>query len=104
MTPRLLELYRKEVIPKLSEEFGYKNVHQVPTLSKIVVNIGLGEAAANPKLLEKAGKEPGPTRRGEGAAGVATEVLGATAIGHVRDRGDRREGSRAGRSRDRCGR
>ena len=57
MTPRLLELYRKEVIPKLSEEFGYKNVHQVPTLSKIVVNIGLGEAAANPKLLEKAASE-----------------------------------------------
>ena len=57
MTPRLLELYRKEVIPKLSEEFGYKNVHQVPTVSKIVVNIGLGEAAANPKLLEKAASE-----------------------------------------------
>ena len=57
MMPRLLELYHKEVIPKLSEEFGYKNVHQVPTLSKIVVNIGLGEAAANPKLLEKATSE-----------------------------------------------
>ena len=57
MTPRLLDLYRKEVIPKLSEEFGYGNVHQVPTLSKIVVNVGLGEAAANPKLLEKAASE-----------------------------------------------
>ena len=57
MMPRLLELYHKEVIPKLSEEFGYKNVHQVPTLSKIVVNIGLGEATANPKLLEKAASE-----------------------------------------------
>ena len=57
MMPRLLELYHKEVIPKLSEEFGYKNVHQVPTLSKIVVNVGLGEAAANPKLLEKATSE-----------------------------------------------
>ncbi len=57
MTPRLLDLYRKEVVAKLSEEFGYENVHQVPTLSKIVVNIGLGEAAANPKLLEKAASE-----------------------------------------------
>jgi large subunit ribosomal protein L5 len=57
MTPRLYDRYRKEIVPKLSEEFGYKNVHQVPTLSKIVVNIGLGEAAANPKLLEKAASE-----------------------------------------------
>lgn len=57
MTPRLYDRYRKEVVPKLSEEFGYENVHQVPMLSKIVVNIGLGEAAANPKLLEKAASE-----------------------------------------------
>ena len=42
MTPRLLERYRKEVVPKLSQEFGYENRHQVPTLSKIVVNVGLG--------------------------------------------------------------
>jgi len=57
MRPRLLEFYRKEVVPRISAEFGYKNVHQVPTLSKIVVNIGLGEATANPKLLEKAASE-----------------------------------------------
>ena len=57
MAPRLLELYRQEVIPKLSKEFGYGNVHQVPKLTKIVVNIGLGEATANPKLLEKAAEE-----------------------------------------------
>ncbi len=57
MVPRLLDVYRKEVVPKLSEEFGYGNPHQVPTLEKIVVNIGLGEAAANPKLLEKATQE-----------------------------------------------
>ena len=44
-------------MPKLSEEFGYKNVHQIPNLTKIVVNIGLGEAAANPKLLDKAAEE-----------------------------------------------
>jgi large subunit ribosomal protein L5 len=57
MTPRLLEVYRKEVVSKLSQEFGYKNVHEVPTLSKIVVNIGLGEATQNPKLLETAAQE-----------------------------------------------
>ena len=54
MTPRLLELYNNEVTKKLSDEFGYRNPHQVPTLEKIVVNIGLGEAAQNPKLLETA--------------------------------------------------
>ena len=57
MAPRMLELYREEVIPKLSKEFGYGNVHDVPKLTKIVVNIGLGEATANPKLLEKAAEE-----------------------------------------------
>jgi large subunit ribosomal protein L5 len=57
MRPRLLEHYRSDIMPKLSEEFGYKNVHQVPNLTKIVVNIGLGEAAANPKLLDQAAAE-----------------------------------------------
>jgi large subunit ribosomal protein L5 len=57
MAARLLELYRKEITAKLSEEFGYKNAHQVPRLEKIVVNMGVGEAAANPKLLEKASEE-----------------------------------------------
>ena len=57
MQPRILELYTNEVVQKLRDEFGYKNVHQVPALQKIVVNIGLGEAAANPKLLETAAEE-----------------------------------------------
>jgi large subunit ribosomal protein L5 len=57
MTPRILEAYRNEVVTKLSDEFGYKNRHQVPTIEKIVVNVGLGEAAANPKLLESATAE-----------------------------------------------
>ena len=57
MQPRMLERYRSEVRTKLSDEFGYANVHQVPTLTKIVVNIGLGEAAQNPKLLEAATEE-----------------------------------------------
>ncbi|MBW2268288.1 MAG: 50S ribosomal protein L5 [Deltaproteobacteria bacterium] len=57
MQPRVLERYRSEVRSKLSEEFGYANIHQVPTLTKIVVNVGLGEAAQNPKLLERATEE-----------------------------------------------
>ncbi len=57
MVPRMLERYREEVVPKLTEEFGYKNVHQVPTLTKIVVNVGLGEATQNGKLLEVAADE-----------------------------------------------
>jgi large subunit ribosomal protein L5 len=54
MHPRLLERYRKDVVPKLSKEFSYANVHQVPKLEKIVVNVGLGEATQNPKLLDNA--------------------------------------------------
>jgi large subunit ribosomal protein L5 len=53
----MLEQYHKEIAPKLMEEFGFQNVHQVPGLTKIVVNIGLGEAAGNPKLLDKASEE-----------------------------------------------
>ena len=57
MRPRMHERYDKEIAPKLMEEFGFANVHQVPGLTKIVVNIGLGEAAGNPKLLDKASEE-----------------------------------------------
>jgi large subunit ribosomal protein L5 len=57
MVPRLLDRYRGEIATKLREEFGYRNVHQIPRLEKIVVNMGIGEAAANPKLLEKAAEE-----------------------------------------------
>ncbi|MCZ6783642.1 MAG: 50S ribosomal protein L5 [Proteobacteria bacterium] len=59
MTPRLLERYREDVVSKLRTEFQYKNVHQVPRVQKIVVNIGLGEATQNPKLLERAAEELG---------------------------------------------
>ena len=57
MTPRLLERYRSDVQTRLRQEFGYGNVHQVPILEKIVVNVGLGEATANAKLLERAAEE-----------------------------------------------
>ena len=57
MTPRLLERYRSEVVPKLAQEFGFKNVHQVPRLEKVVVNMGVGKATQNGKLIEKAAEE-----------------------------------------------
>ena len=57
MEPRLLIRYRDEIVQKLKADFGYTNVHQVPKLTKIVVNMGVGEAAQNPKLLENAAEE-----------------------------------------------
>jgi large subunit ribosomal protein L5 len=57
MLPRLLDRYRGEVHAKLKGELGVSNPHQVPTLDKIVVNVGLGEATQNQKLLEKAAEE-----------------------------------------------
>jgi len=57
VVPRLLGRYREEIVPKLLGEFSYRNVHQVPKLTKIVLNVGLGEATQNPKLLERAAEE-----------------------------------------------
>ena len=53
----MLELYRSEVIPAMLQEFGYKNVVQVPKLKKVVLNIGLGEALTNPRAMETATKD-----------------------------------------------
>jgi large subunit ribosomal protein L5 len=52
--PRLKERYRSEIAGALREEFGYANVMQVPGLTKIVVNMGVGEAARDAKLIEGA--------------------------------------------------
>ena len=51
------ERYEKEAIPKLIEEFGYKNRMQVPKIQKVVLNMGLGEAIQNPKILDSALEE-----------------------------------------------
>jgi len=50
--PVLQARYREEIVPVLMEEFGYSNVMQVPTVKKVVVNIGMGEANDNPKTLD----------------------------------------------------
>jgi large subunit ribosomal protein L5 len=50
--PRLKQRYSDEVVPALMKEFGYSNVMQVPSVKKVVVNIGVGEALDNPKALD----------------------------------------------------
>ena len=54
MTTRLEQFYKEEVVPKLMERFGYTNPMQVPRLEKITLNMGVGEAATNKKILENA--------------------------------------------------
>jgi large subunit ribosomal protein L5 len=57
MVPRLKERYIKEIIPVMIKEFSYKNVMEVPKVQKVVLNVGLGEAIQNIKLLDAAQKE-----------------------------------------------
>lgn len=67
---RLKEKYETEIVDALMKEFGYKNRYQVPQLKKVVVNMGLGEAVQNPKVIEAsiedlrtiAGQQPVVTR------------------------------------------
>ncbi len=57
VAPRLKTRYRSEIKPALNEQFGYANVMQIPGLTKIVVNMGVGEAARDSKLIEGAVKD-----------------------------------------------
>jgi large subunit ribosomal protein L5 len=54
MSTRLEKFYKEEVVPKLMQQFGYTNPMQVPRLTKVTLNMGVGEAAANKKVLENA--------------------------------------------------
>jgi len=54
---RLQDQYKAEIVPKLKEKFGYRNVMQVPRLSKVVVNMGLGDAIENVKVIDTAADE-----------------------------------------------
>lgn len=56
---RLKELYQNEVVQKLRTEFNYKNIMEVPRIEKVVVNMGLGEAIQNVKILDSASAELG---------------------------------------------
>ena len=96
MTPRLKEKYRTEVVPALMERFGYANVHQVPRFEKIVLNMGVGAATQDAKLLERAvedltiisGQKPAITRAKKSIAGF--KLRQGMAVGaKVTLRGDR---------------
>ncbi|GAB4284021.1 MAG: 50S ribosomal protein L5 [Coriobacteriia bacterium] len=96
MTPRLKERYRTEIVPALIEERGYENVHQVPRLEKVVVNMGVGAAVQDPKALDAAmedlatitGQKPAITRAKKSIAGF--KVRQGMPIGaKVTLRGDR---------------
>ncbi|MEB3249167.1 MAG: 50S ribosomal protein L5 [Microcystaceae cyanobacterium] len=77
MTQRLKTVYQEKIVPKLKEEFGYKNIHEVPKVIKITVNRGLGEASQNAKALESSiaeistitGQKPVVTRAKKAIAG-----------------------------------
>jgi large subunit ribosomal protein L5 len=77
MTQRLKTYYQETIVPKLKEEFGYTNIHQVPKAVKVVVNRGLGEASQNAKALESSiselavitGQKPVVTRARQAIAG-----------------------------------
>ena len=96
MAPRMKEKYRADVVPALMERFEYANPHQVPRLEKIVVNMGVGAATQDAKLLEHAvrdltiitGQKPATTRAKKSIASF--KLREGMAIGaKVTLRGDR---------------
>jgi large subunit ribosomal protein L5 len=94
--PRLKARYREEILPAMREQFGYANVMQVPGLTKIVVNMGVGEAARDSKLIEGAvrdltqitGQKPQVTRARKSIAQFKLRE-GMPIGAHVTLRGDR---------------
>ncbi|MEA5469817.1 MULTISPECIES: 50S ribosomal protein L5 [unclassified Spirulina] len=77
MVQRLKTLYQETIVPKLTEQFNYENIHQVPKVTKVSVNRGLGEASQNAKALESSlaelatitGQKPVVTRAKQAIAG-----------------------------------
>src|SRR5687768_7640158 len=96
VTPRLKTRYREEILPALKSEFEIKNVMQVPGLTKIVVNMGVGEAARDSKLIEGAirdltaitGQKPAVTKARKSIAQFKLRE-GMPIGAHVTLRGDR---------------
>lgn len=94
--PRLRTKYRDQIIPELREQFGYANIMQVPTITKVVVNMGVGEAARDSKLIEGAvrdlaeitGQKPVVTRARKSIAQFKLRE-GMPIGAHVTLRGDR---------------
>ena len=96
MTPRLKEKYLTEIVPKLEKELGVQNIYQVPKVTKVVVNMGVGQAASDSKILDGAvadmrvitGQQPMICRAKKSIAGF--HIREGMAIGcKVTLRGDR---------------
>ena len=78
---RLKEVYKKEVVPALTAQFGYKSEMQVPRLKKIVLNMGVGEAIADKKILENA---VGDMQKISGQKPVITKAKKSIAVWKIR--------------------
>jgi large subunit ribosomal protein L5 len=78
---RLKEIYKKEVVPALTAQFGYKSTMQVPRISKIVLNMGVGEAIADKKILENA---VGDLQKISGQKPVITKAKKSIAVWKIR--------------------
>ena len=97
MAPRLKEKYKKEVTPALTKEFGYKNPMSVPKLEKIVINMGLGEAIQNAKILDAAVARSGDDR---GQKPVITKAKKSIAAFKLREGHEHRDDGHAARRPD----
>lgn len=81
MAARLKEVYKKEVVPALTAQFGYKSEMQVPRIKKIVLNMGVGEAIADKKILENA---VGDMQKIAGQKPVVTKAKKSIAVWKIR--------------------
>ena len=79
---RLKEVYKKEIVPALTKQFGYKSAMQVPRVSKIVLNMGVGEAVGDKKLLKNA---VGDMQKIAGQKPVVTKARKAIAVFKIRE-------------------
>ena len=78
---RLKEYYKKEVVPALTKQFGYKSAMQVPRIEKIVLNMGVGEAVSDKKILENAA---GDMQKISGQKPVITKARKSIAVWKIR--------------------
>ena len=72
---RLREKYLKEVVPALKKEFGYTNIMAIPKVTKVVINMGLGEATSNAKIIDTAADELGKITGQKAAVRRATKSI-----------------------------
>jgi len=79
---RLREIYKKEIVPALTQQFGYKSVMQVPRVSKVVLNMGVGDAVGDKKLLENAAAD---MQKISGQKPVITKARKAIAVFKIRE-------------------